>query len=613
MAKAKTNSNIITRQRLDSLLWGAADILRGTTDAADFKNHILNLLFMKRLNDVFLERREEIIGNYLADGMSQAEAEEYAEDPDEYGDGAYYVPPEARWAELLKVPEGRAEAIDKALEKLQETNSQYFDDILTTVRFNDEKRFGGDQQQHDTFMQRLLLHFSSIPLGNRNLIDPDILGESYEYLIDRFADGAGKSGGEYRTPPMIVRTLVEIVKPQEGMRIQDPTCGSCGMLIGCGRYVADHGGNQKNISLTGQERNYSTWAIGKLNMLLHNFPDASIQLGDTILNPKFVDGARLMKFQRILANPPFSLKEWHGQEPEPPKNEGDVPKIDRKKLVDRFNADIYKRFTRGIPPTTKGDMAFLQHMVEACSDDGMIGVIMPHGVLFRSGSEGDIRKSLLQADLFEAVIGLPERLFYGTGIPASILILNKNKPKERKGHVLFVDASSEGFYHQGKNRNSLRWQDVLRIASAVEAWDKPKKVVSIADRIAGEWIEAMERHRERQIERCPTPELQGEIHAEFDMERQGYESARQAVHDWFSANHPGGRSSWEKFAAVVPLSQIEQDNDFNLNISRYVDSSDPPAQLDVTKELKKLRELETRRDAAEAKMNQLLGELGYGS
>lgn len=611
MAKAKTNSNIITRQRLDNLLWGAADILRGTTDAADFKNHILNLLFLKRLNDVFLERREEIIENYLADGMSQEEAEEYAEDPDEYGDGAYFVPEDARWAKLLKVPEGRAETIDKALASLQETNSQYFDDILTTVRFNDEKRFGGDPQQHDTFMQRLLLHFSSIPLGNRNLIDPDILGESYEYLIDKFADGAGKSGGEYRTPPMIVRTIVEIVKPHEGMRIHDPTCGSSGMLIGCGRYVADHGGNQKNITLTGQERNYSTWAIGKLNMLLHNFPDADIQLGDTILNPKFVDGASLKKFDRILANPPFSLKEWHGQEPEPVKNEGDEPKLDRKKLVERFQADIYKRFSRGVPPTTKGDMAFLMHMVEACSDDGMIGVIMPHGVLFRSGSEGDIRKSLLQEDLFEAVIGLPEKLFYGTGIPASILILNKNKPKERRGHVLFVDASGEGFYHQGKNRNSLRWQDVLRIASVVEAWDKPKKVLGIADRICGEWISAMERHRERQIERCPTPELQGEIHAGFDMEHQEYESARLAVHDWFTAKHPGGRSSWEKFAAVIPLSQIDKDNDFNLNISRYVDSADPLEQLDVTAELKKLRELEAMRDAAEAKMNQLLRELGY--
>lgn len=611
MTEKQRSNEIITRQRLDSLLWDAADILRGTTDAADFKNHILNLLFMKRLNDVFEERREEIIASYLKDGVSQAEAEEYAEDADEYGDGAYYVPQDARWAKLLKVPEGRAEAIDTALEKLQEENSQYFDDILTTVRFNDEKRFGGDQTQHDSFMHRLLMHFSSIPLGNRNLIDPDILGESYEYLIDRFADGAGKKGGEYRTPPMVVRTIVELLKPQEGMRIHDPTCGSGGMLIGSGRYVEDHGGNKKNITLTGQEKNYSTWAIGKLNMLLHNFPDGEILLGDTINNPKFVERTQLIQYDRIHANPPFSLKEWHGREPEPPKNEGDKPKIDRKKLVEHFDADIYNRFTRGIPPTTKGDTAFLQHMVEACSDDGMIGVVMPHGVLFRSGSEGDVREALLRDDLFEAVIGLPEKLFYGTGIPASILVLNKNKPKARKGHVLFIDASSEGFYHQGKNRNSLRFEDVLRIVSVFEAWDKPKKVNGVADRIAGEWIEAMEAHRSRQLERASTDELKERVNAEFDKERATYEAARTAVHDWFSAEHPGGRSSWEKFAAVVPLKEIEEENDFNLNISRYVDSSDPPPQLDVVGELNKLRELEANRDAAEAKMNELLEELGY--
>ncbi|MCA9047881.1 MAG: SAM-dependent DNA methyltransferase [Planctomycetaceae bacterium] len=613
MADKQHSNEIITRERLDRLLWDAADILRGTTDAADFKNHILNLLFLKRLNDVFDERREEIIASYLADGVSQEEAEEYADDPDEYGDGAYFVPVDSRWSKLLKVAEGRAEAIDTALEKLQEENSQYFDDILTTVRFNDEKRFGGDQTQHDTFMQRLLLHFSSIPLGNRNLIDPDILGESYEYLITQFAEGAGKSGGEFRTPPMVVRTIVELLKPREGMRIHDPTCGSGGMLIGCGRYVEDHNGNSRNITLTGQEKNYSTWAIGKLNMLLHNFPDGDIRLGDTINNPKFVEGARLSQYDRILANPPFSLKEWHGREPEPPKKKGDKPSIDRKKLVEYFTADIYKRFKRGIPPTTKGDTAFLQHMVEACSDDGMIGVVMPHGVLFRSGSEGDVREALLRDDLFEAVIGLPERLFYGTGIPASILVLNKNKPKARKEHVLFIDASGDGFYHQGKNRNSLRWQDVLRIASVFEAWDEPDQIPGIADRISGEWITAMERHRQRQLKRSTSEELTALVNAEFDSERANYEQSAVAVKDWFTAEHPGGRSSWEKFAAVVPLKQIEEENAFNLNISRYVDSSDPPAQLNVAKELKKLRELEAKRDAAEAKMNELLQELGYGS
>ncbi|MCC9643009.1 type I restriction-modification system subunit M [Rhodopirellula sp. JC740] len=606
------NDRIITREELDRQLWGAADILRGSTDAGDFKNYIFDLVFLKRLNDVFLERREDVIASYVADGMSREEAEEVADDPDEYGDGAYFVPPESRWDRLIKTPENRAEAIDTALERLQEANSQYFDDILTTVRFNDERRFGGAPDQHDAFMSRLLTHFNALPLGNRNLIDPDILGESYEYLIDRFADGAGKKGGEYRTPPMVVRTIVEIVKPTEGMRIHDPTCGSGGMLIGSGRYVEDHGGNEKNLTLTGQEKNYNTWAIGKLNMLLHNFPDGDIQLGDTILNPKFTEAARLTSYDRILANPPFSLKEWHGVEAKA-KKEGDKPKVDRTEVVERWQSDVYSRFGRGIPPTTKGDTAFLQHMVEACSDDGMVGVVMPHGVLFRGGSEGAVRQKLLEEDLFEAVIGLPSNLFYGTGIPASILILNKAKPKARKKQVLFIDASSDGLFHEGKARNTLRWQDVLRIASGFESWDKPEKLIGIADRIAGEWITASNMHRDRQLERCTTDELRETITKTFAAEVQQFQQAAAAVKDWYEADQPGGRSAWDKFARVVTLEEIADENGHNLNISRYVDSSDPPPQLDVKVELAKLRELETKRNEAESRMDQLLKELGYGS
>jgi type I restriction enzyme M protein len=226
MAKNSRSDRIITRDELDRLLWGAADILRGTTDAADFKNHILSLLFLKRLSDVFEERREQIIQFYLNKKKTQAQAEAAADDPDEYGEGSYYVPKKARWSELLKVAENRAEAIDKAMEAVEEQNERYFEGILTTVRFNDERRFGGDPKSLDAFMQRLLVHFSNIPLGNRNLIDPDILGESYEYLIDQFAEGAGKKGGEFRTPPTVVRTIVELLKPKEGMRIHDPTSGT---------------------------------------------------------------------------------------------------------------------------------------------------------------------------------------------------------------------------------------------------------------------------------------------------------------------------------------------------------------------------------------------------
>lgn len=624
------SNRIITRDELDRMLWGAADILRGTTDAADFKNHILSLLFLKRLNDVFDERRETIRAAYK--GKPQKVIDQALEDPDEYGDGSYYVPKAARWSELMKVPENRGEAIDKAMEAIEEANAAYFEGILTTVRFNDERRFGGNAKELDSFMQRLLVHFSNIPLGNANLIDPDILGESYEYLIDQFAEGAGKKGGEFRTPPAVVRTIVELLQPKEKMRIHDPTCGSGGMLIGCGRYVEDHGGNPKNITLTGQEKNFSTWAIGKLNMLLHNLGDADIRNGDTILNPRFVEGGALQTFDRVIANPPFSLKEWHGVSPEGPAAVDDTDadedlddeeettskmgkdkksKVDPKAVRKRWENDVYRRFKRGVPPATKGDMAFLLHMVEVCNDKGMIGVVMPHGVLFRGAVEGQIRKALLEEDLFEAVIGLPEKLFYGTGIPASILILNKHKPKERQGHVLFIDASPAGFYHEGKNRNTLRLEDILRIASVFHAWADPERVPEQIDRLATEWTKASQMHRKRQMDHAANDRLKKLVTEKFDAEAQQIEEARKAVHAWLAAEHPGGRTSLEKFAAVVSLKEIGEENDFNLNISRYVDSSDPPPQLDVKTELKKLRELEKKRDAAEQRMNALLAELGY--
>jgi type I restriction-modification system DNA methylase subunit len=264
-----------------------------------------------------------------------------------------------------------------------------------------------------------------------------------------------------------------------------------------------------------------------------------------------------------------------------------------------------------VPPTTKGDTAFLQHMVEVCNDRAMVGVIMPHGVLFRGGAEADIREALLEEDLFESVIGLPEKLFYGTGIPAAVLILNKAKPQQRKGKVLFIDASPEGFYHEGKNRNSLRLEDILRIVAVFDVYAQVEKVPGCIDRLAKQWKAAAEMHRQRQLNRAPNDELQEQINAKFDAQAEEIEQARQAVHGWFNTEQPGGRISLEKFAAVVTLEEIAKENDYNLNISRYVDSSDPALQLDVKEELKKLRELEARRNAAEQRMDRLLEDLGY--
>jgi type I restriction enzyme M protein len=316
---------------------------------------------------------------------------------------------------------------------------------------------------------------------------------------------------------MVVKLIVELLQPKEGMRICDPTCGSGGMLIESAHFLERKGQNPKNLSLFGQEKNLGTWAICKMNMLLHGLPDARIEKGDTIRDPKLRDGDGLMVFDRVIANPPFSLDEWGRETAE---------------------HDPYGRFRFGIPPKTKGDLAFVQHMVGTTNVAGMVGVVMPHGVLFRGAAEGDIRKGLLQEDLVESVVGLPTNLFYGTGIPAAILILNRSKKADRKRKVLFIEAS-RGF-KQGTTQNYLRDEDVREIATT--------------------------------------------FHAFKDV---------------------------EKYAKVVGLEEVER-NDWNLNISRYVETTDAAEKIDVSHALAKLRELERKRGEAEARMNAFLRELGYG-
>ncbi len=317
---------------------------------------------------------------------------------------------------------------------------------------------------------------------------------------------------------MVVKLLVELLAPQERMRICDPTCGSGGMLIEAAKYVGAHGGNPRNVSLYGQEKNLGTWAICKMNVLLHGMLDDRIEKGDTIRETKLLDHGELMRFDRVIANPPFSLDEW-GQ--------------------DYAQGDPHGRFRFGVPPKSKGDLAFVQHMVATLNDKGMAAVVMPHGVLFRGGVEGEIRKGFLQEDLLEAVVGLPSNLFYGTGIPAAVLVFNRAKPEGHRGKVLFIEASRE--FREGTAQNYLRDEDVQKMAATFRAFN--------------------------------------------DVER---------------------------YARVVPVADIEK-NDFNLNISRYVETAEAAEKVDVAAALAKLRELEGQRAAAEAKMNRYLKELGYGT
>jgi len=370
------------------------------------------------------------------------------------------VPPRARWKQIQKTATGIGEALNKACAAIEEDNARALEGVLLGMDFNDERKLG-DARQRDAILARLVQHFSLLDLRNAKLSEPDMLGRAYEYLIERFADDAGKKGGEFYTPRKVVQLIVELLAPTERMQICDPTCGSGGMLIECANYVGAHGGNPKNLSLFGQEKNLGTWSIAKLNMLLHGIKDFRIEKGDTIRDPKLVEGGALMLFDRVIANPPFSLDEWG------------------RDVAER---DPWGRFRFGVPPKGKGDLAFVQHMVATLKTSGKLGVVMPHGVLFRGAAEGEIRRGLIEEDLIEAVIGLPSNLFYGTGIPAAILVLNRAKPAARKGKILFVEASRE--YREGSAQNYLRDEDVKKIAATVAAFrdvEKYARVVPAAE------------------------------------------------------------------------------------------------------------------------------------
>lgn len=495
-----------TQEQINKSLWDACDTFRGSMDSSEYKNYILVFMFLKYLSDVWKDHYAEYKEQYGDDEqliMRKLKRERFVLPEDCTFDYIY----EHRNADNI------GEIIDKVLAKIEDQNMEKLEGVFRNISYNSEKL--GQTKDRNRRLKALINDFANPVLDFRPSTlgsTEDILGNGYMYLLERFASGAGKKGGEFYTPHEVSQLLAKLVNPKPGDRICDPTCGSGSLLTTVAEEVKDENGKRTNdYSLNGQESNGDTWALGKLNMFLHGMDSARLEWGDTINNPKLLEKNGLMKFDIVVANPPFSLDKWGHENAE---------------------ADIYKRFLRGIPPKSKGDYAFILHMIDTLLPTGRAGIIVPHGVLFRGSKEGTIRKALIEENLLEAVIGLPSNLFFGTGIPAAILLFNKDKKTE---DILFIDASKE--FEEGKKQNKLRKEDIDKIVSTYQKWE-----------------------------------------------------------------------TTDKYSYVANREEIE-DNDFNLNIPRYVDTFEEEDPVDIAEVQQNIEELEVDLVSIKREMAEYLKEL----
>ncbi len=431
----------ITLSQLEQYLSKAAWILKGPVDASDFKVYIFPLLFFKRISDVYDEEYQTALQESGGD-------EDYAQLPEFH---RFVLPNGCHWNAVRGTTVNVGLAIEQALRGIEQANQEFLYGIFGDAQWSNKNKLS------DRLLTDLIEHFSQYNLSNSN-VDPDLLGQAYEYLIKHFADLTNKKAGEFYTPRSVVHLLGLILDPHQGETIYDPACGTGGMLLECVSHLKDNNEDYRTLKLYGQEKNLTSSSIARMNMFLHGIEDFQIVRGDTLRNPAFFEADGLKTFDCVIANPPFSLKEWG---------------------ADIWANDPYGRNIAGVPPQGNGDMAWVQHMIKSINSTGRMTVVLPHGALFRKGAEGRIREALIKQDMLEAVIGLGPNIFYGTQLAACVMVFKQNKEADKKGKVLFIDASDQ--VRVGRAQNYLESEHVTQIFDWYKAFSNVENYVKVAE------------------------------------------------------------------------------------------------------------------------------------